>query len=753
MMLVCLAGSMAFSAGVYSAHYYVDASHSAANDSNPGTEAAPWKTIQKAASSIVAGDTAYIKNGTYQEQVQIANSGNVGQYITLRAYQLHGAIIDGTSINLPEYSGLLEVEAKNYIRISGFRVQNSGPLDTAAGIQVEGSNNVVIEHNHTFNTASSGIIAWNSQDITIDGNEVEQALSAGATSENECISVGETNGFEVVNNHVHHGNVARGEGIDTKDGSMNGRVHGNHVHHVQNVGIYVDAWDKATRDIDVYRNNIHHIGSGSGIALGSEMGGNLSNIRIYNNLIYNNELLGIDVHACCIDSHPVKNVQVLNNTLFNNGIAPWGGGIYVENTQATGVVIRNNIVSDNLGFQISLESPAPTDIIIDYNLIDGYIGDPGEVRGDNYQEGDPLFVSAADNDFHLQASSPAINHGMNDPLVTTDYDENPRPAGTGTDIGAYEFGTQAESSWWQPGVNTLWQWQLGGSSLDISLVADMYDIDYEETTAATVTALHASGRKAVCYISVGSWENWRGDAANFPAIILGNDYQGWPGEKWLDIRRIDLLGPILRKRLDMCRDKGFDGVEPDNMDGYTNNTGFPLTEPDQLAFNLWLAKEAHQRGLSIGMKNDSDQVAKLLPYFDWALTEDCFVQGWCADMQPFIAAGKPVFAAEYTDTGLKLPDFCGSAVTMGFRGILKKRDLTAFRQSCDGNITYTAGNITVPSQTISSGNSLTWAATKQIVTSGRLTVNAGATLNLRGPEHFLNPGLQINAGAWFRASR
>ena len=90
---------------------------------------------------------------------------------------------------------------------------------------------------------------------------------------------------------------------------------------------------------------------------------------------------------------------------------------------------------------------------------------------------------------------------------------------------------------------------------------------------------------------------------------------------------------------------------------------------------------------------------------------------------------------------------------MGFRGILKDRDLTSYRQSCDGNSTYTAGDVSIPSQTITTGNSLTWAATGRITTDGDLSVNAGASLNLRGPEHVLNPGLRINPGAWFGVSR
>lgn len=234
---------------------------------------------------------------------------------------------------------------------------------------------------------------------------------------------------------------------------------------------------------------------------------------------------------------------------------------------------------------------------------------------------------------------------------------------------------------WQPAVGSSWQWQLSGP-LDASVNASVFDLDLEDTSAATVASLHSQGKKVICYISIGSWEDWRADAGQFPSQVLGNDYDGWPGEKWLDIRQIDLLAPIMRARLDLCKQKGFDAVEPDNMDGYTNNTGFPLTYQHQVAYNTWFANEAHQRGLSVGMKNDSEQVGDLQPYFDWALTEDCFDQGWCSDMSPFIQAGKPVFAAEYTDTGITLNDFCPQAASLQFSAILKHRNLDAQRWVC-----------------------------------------------------------------------
>lgn len=235
---------------------------------------------------------------------------------------------------------------------------------------------------------------------------------------------------------------------------------------------------------------------------------------------------------------------------------------------------------------------------------------------------------------------------------------------------------------WHPQVITSWQWQLDNLPIDTSYDTHMIDIDLFDNDTETVAALHSQGRKVVCYVNVGSWEAWRPDASQFPAEVIGKDYEGWEGEKWLDIRRLDLIGPILEARFDLCAAKGFDGLEPDNIDGYANNTGFPITEQEQLTFNIWLANQAHRRGLSIGLKNDSDQVEALLPYFDWALTEDCVADNWCVTMTPFIESGKPVFAAEYTDRFHSLDQFCPQLNALDFNGIFKHRALDAWMQAC-----------------------------------------------------------------------
>ncbi|MBM7788242.1 endo alpha-1,4 polygalactosaminidase [Tenggerimyces flavus] len=206
---------------------------------------------------------------------------------------------------------------------------------------------------------------------------------------------------------------------------------------------------------------------------------------------------------------------------------------------------------------------------------------------------------------------------------------------------------------WHPALDTSWEWRLSSVPTEPFLDVTMYDIDGFDATAATVQRLHETkpGRNVVCYVSAGSYEDWRPDAGSFPAAVLGLPLDDWEGERWLDIRAFNgPLGDILEARMDLCADKGFDAIEFDNVDGYTNETGFPLTAADQLAFNAWLGNEAHRRGLSVGLKNDIAQIPQLLPYFDWALNEQCWQYDECTTAQngsfgydQFVDAGKAVF--------------------------------------------------------------------------------------------------------------
>jgi hypothetical protein len=223
-----------------------------------------------------------------------------------------------------------------------------------------------------------------------------------------------------------------------------------------------------------------------------------------------------------------------------------------------------------------------------------------------------------------------------------------------------------------------WQIQYAGE-IDVNLDVDMFNLDLFDTSPNIIETLHQRGVFVMCYFSAGSYEDWRPDSSQFPSEVLGKDMEGWPGEKWLDIRRLDLLAPIMEARLNLAAQKGCDGVDPDNVNGYVNDTGFPLTYEDQTTYNLFLAQAAHARGLATGLKNDLGQIPDLLPYFDWILNEECFTYQECNQLLPFIQAGKPVFVIEYE---LPPQEFCPQANQMGFNALHKNRDLDAYRTDC-----------------------------------------------------------------------
>lgn len=211
---------------------------------------------------------------------------------------------------------------------------------------------------------------------------------------------------------------------------------------------------------------------------------------------------------------------------------------------------------------------------------------------------------------------------------------------------------------------------------------DLLELDLFDTEPATIARLKARGVRLACYVNAGAFENWRPDASAYPAVLLGKNYAGWPGERWVDIRRLDLLGPILEARLDLCRAKGFDTVEADNVNGFENDTGFPLDRSHQLAFNRWLARAAHVRGLSIGLKNTGLLAAELVSEFDWALVESCYRYGECQLHQPFRRAGKAVFVIEYVQNPRLRARFCTAARNDGYGLIFKRRKLDGWLVRC-----------------------------------------------------------------------
>ncbi len=227
-----------------------------------------------------------------------------------------------------------------------------------------------------------------------------------------------------------------------------------------------------------------------------------------------------------------------------------------------------------------------------------------------------------------------------------------------------------------PPLTASWSYQLQGR-LRIT-GARVYDVDAFDTPASFVARLHRSRRYAICYVDAGTWEDWRPDRRRFPASVLGRD-NGWPGERWLDIRRTDVIIPIMRDRIAKCRRKGFDAVEPDNVDGYANETGFPLTARDQLRYNRRLARLAHDAGMAVGLKNDLDQVPALHNAFDFAVVEQCFQYDECGKTRPFRRARKPVFAVEYE---LPPAKFCKRAGRQRINAVHARADLDRPSTTC-----------------------------------------------------------------------
>ncbi|MCP4217192.1 MAG: hypothetical protein GY765_21285 [bacterium] len=476
------------------ADYYVAKT---GNDSNGGSEGSPWLSIQKAANTLSGGDTVYIKTGTYTEQIKPQNSGSSGNYITYTAYSTDTVTLDGTGLPLTNYEGLFHIEDKNYIKVIGLRITNVGPNDNNYGINVDGSNYITVENCYTYNTKASGISAWSGSNITINNNEVELACNDG---EQECITLDGVDTFEISNNHIHDSGPGTigGEGIDVKNGSHDGSIHDNSVHDLNRLGIYVDAWTSHTYNIDIYNNIVYNINLGNdGFTLASEGGGLLQNVNIYNNIAFNCSGSGVSLSlnaSISSATRPFQDITITNNTFYNNG-STWGGGIFSENPDATGVVIRNNICSQNVSFQIADEGGlSAANFVVEYNLIDGYQGYTGETYGTNYQTGSPTFVSTVTPDFHLQVGSPAIDNGTATGVPATDYEGNSRPQGSGYDIGAYEYTSNTDTvtvtapnggESWESASSQDITWTSTGSMTNVA-------IDYSTDNGSSWSVITAS---------------------------------------------------------------------------------------------------------------------------------------------------------------------------------------------------------------------------------------------------------------------
>lgn len=263
-------------------------------------------------------------------------------------------------------------------------------------------------------------------------------------------------------------------------------------------------------------------------------------------------------------------------------------------------------------------------------------------------------------------------------LACQPVQEQPPASGGGNGNGGGGGGAPVTSGWWRPAVGTDFQIQLT-TPVDESVSAPIYIIDGESNSAAVVASLHAKGRKVICYIDVGAAESYRSDVGLIPRSVQGNAVDGWPQERWLDVRKIDQLRPVMTARMDMCKAKGFDAVDPDLIEAYAADSGFPITYQDQITYNRWIAQLAHERGMAVGHKGNVEQVPDLVEVFDFSVNEQCAEYDECDTVAAYTRAGKPVFHIEYD---LSKRQYCPTSAALQFSSLRKNLDLDAWSDPC-----------------------------------------------------------------------
>ncbi|KAH6665759.1 glycoside hydrolase superfamily [Halenospora varia] len=244
-------------------------------------------------------------------------------------------------------------------------------------------------------------------------------------------------------------------------------------------------------------------------------------------------------------------------------------------------------------------------------------------------------------------------------------------------------------SYWQPSAGLTWQIILQSPITSTAPNVSVYDIDLFENNSTLVKTLHSQGRKVICYFSAGSYEDFRDDADQFKKSDRGSALKNWPGEYWLNTNSTNVRR-IMRSRLDLAKNLGCDGVDPDNLDGYDNNPGFPLTTQTAIDYLTFLAIEAHSRGLAIGLKNSGKIVDATVGFLQWVVNEQCVAFGECGMFRKYIQMNKPVFHIEYpkgagSAGGVEISQrnaICGDPSRTGFSTVMKTTALNDWLETC-----------------------------------------------------------------------
>ncbi|NEP10769.1 MAG: right-handed parallel beta-helix repeat-containing protein [Symploca sp. SIO2C1] len=453
------------------------------SDTNEGSIAHPWATVNHAANVLKAGETVYIRAGIYTptQQIQAKHSGTADSWITYSAFPGEPVIIDAKGIAVappsgkspfPHDQGAFQLENVQYIQVRNLEIINSHN----SGITVRNSNYIDLYNNKTENTFSPGIGVWKSAHQKVIGNTIVNASDLKmadfpndlSAAPHESISLGSVENFEVAYNLIKYGQK---EGIDIKEKSQHGTVHHNYIHHMRRQGLYVDSWFGLLEDVEVF-NNVVHDCRGSGFAVSVEGGSTAKNIQFHHNLLYDNWGTGILFSTWGNDGLR-ENVKIYNNTVHHNGYGPpnpgekfyWiTGGLYLFSDNVQSIEIKNNIFSENTGFQIGYSDSylknssnienvfEQKDIDISHNLVFGANSASNPIYAgwspDNYANiygingtsalvASPQFINAKRGNFYWQ-SAPTVDK-------TTSLAAPNTPE---TTIGAFPYGEEPEL-WWQ----------------------------------------------------------------------------------------------------------------------------------------------------------------------------------------------------------------------------------------------------------------------------------------------------------------
>jgi len=460
-------------------------------DTNPGTEALPWKTIQHAANTVIAGDTVYVRAGTYHESVSMAHSGSAAAgSIVFQSYPGELAIVDGTGVACcgDDILGLFNlVGSFSYIILEGFEIQNftSNNVDNEpAGIHFDGSGTYLQVLNNTVhgitetagvNGNAHGIGFYGSSvtpitNLTISGNDVYGMK----TGNSETITLdGNVIGFTISGNIVHDNDNI---GIDATgfyktgptghDQASKGVISANTVYNITSIdnpayssygadGIYCDGCTQVL----IERNLVYNCDLN--IEAASENGGrDTSYVTVNNNLVYGANVAGISIGGYSATVGGSDHIAIVNNTLFNNNVTDNGGDFQIQ-FHATNNIFENNIVYAGTqgvvlnGDEDSTASPVTADYNIyytavppqwtyqnkDYYTLADYQKASGQDAHSHFENPELVSVKSP-YDFDLATKSPAIGTG-NYALGAADYGaydfaDNPRTAGGKINIGAYE---------------------------------------------------------------------------------------------------------------------------------------------------------------------------------------------------------------------------------------------------------------------------------------------------------------------------